>query len=112
MEPARDGSCHGRIVTAPPEANPMPPDVFLVLASSGLSLVASLLFLVSDEREPRVDDGPSVVVLRATAAAARARAPAPRTGDLLRRRLDGLAPLGLDAQAQGDEWTMTLDMAP
>lgn len=28
----------------------MPPDVFLLLASSGISLVASLLFFVSDDR--------------------------------------------------------------
>ena len=31
----------------------MPPDILLMLASSGLTLVASLLFFVSEERPPR-----------------------------------------------------------
>jgi hypothetical protein len=41
----------------------MPPDVFLVLASSGLTLVASLLFFVSDDAPPpeRDDEARSLV---------------------------------------------------
>lgn len=34
-------------------AGAMPPDVFLALASSGITLVASLLFFVSEDRPPR-----------------------------------------------------------
>ncbi len=39
----------------------MPPDVFLILASSGITLVASLLFLVG-EKSPRFVDDPRLYV--------------------------------------------------
>lgn len=38
----------------------MPPDVLLVLASSGLTLIASLMFFVSEEAPPRLRLGPPV----------------------------------------------------
>jgi len=43
MEPAAEVGCH---------SDSMPPDIFLVLASSGLTLVASLMFFVSEEAAP------------------------------------------------------------
>lgn len=38
----------------------MPPDVFLVLASGGISFVASLMFLVNGEAAPKEKKGPLV----------------------------------------------------
>lgn len=37
---------------------PMPPDVLLMLASSGITLVASLMFFVSDDAPPAIADDP------------------------------------------------------
>ncbi|MCA3012945.1 MAG: hypothetical protein INH41_11155 [Myxococcaceae bacterium] len=92
----------------------MPPDVLLVLASSGISLVASLLFLVSDEREPSVGEGPPVSFClppprpRARAQPPPLPAPAGCSVDVSTRSLHSV----LTLKPEGDEWTMTLDMAP
>lgn len=51
MEPARAGRCRTRV---------MPPDLFLMFASSGISFVASLMFLLQRPAEPKEPPAPEV----------------------------------------------------
>lgn len=91
----------------------MPPDVFLILASSGITLVASLLFFVSDDREP------------AQAASSLVHFCLPPKRPVLLRPPPLPTPIecAVDVSTQslhsvmtlkptGDEWVMTLDMVP
>lgn len=89
----------------------MPPDVFLVLASSGITFVASLLFFVSDERPPREKPGvPVSFCLPPT----RPHAPPPLPTapecavDLSNDALHSVMTL----KPQGEEWIVTLDTVP
>lgn len=89
----------------------MPPDVFLALASSGISLIASLMFLVTPPpRRPEPEDDPRFHVpfllppMRPP--------PLPR----VREALVGLAHSSLHAvmgvRMQGNEFVVTLECAP
>lgn len=88
----------------------MPPDVFLVLASSGISLVASLLFLVSEDA-PRARQGPTVTFCTPPS---RPHGPPPLpalpecTVGVSTQALHGVMTLKL----QGDEWLVTLETTP
>ncbi len=91
----------------------MPPDVFLLLASSGITLVASLLFLVSDDRPPRVVDDPRLWVSFCDPPVFLGRPPPlPRKQDcsvnVSTPTLQGL----LTLRPSGDEWVVTLDTQP
>ncbi|MFZ5440778.1 MAG: hypothetical protein ACOZQL_12275 [Myxococcota bacterium] len=89
----------------------MPPDVFLVLASSGITFVASLLFFVSEERAPVEVQGPPVTFCLPPA---RKHVPPPLPAmpecavDVSTQSLHGV----LTLKPQGDEWVVTLDTAP
>lgn len=93
----------------------MPPDVFLVLASSGLTLVASLMFFVSDEKPPREPAGPLVDFclppLRHRAAAKPPPLPQARRDDAVRIRAPEVHGT-FTLQPSGNEWVVTLDAAP
>lgn len=109
MEPGFGVGCH---------SDAMPPDVLLALASSGLTLVASLMFLVSDDPTPLdAPDDPrdqvafclpprrgEPVVLRPPPLPA-----APECSVAVRTpAVEGV----LTLKPQGDEWIVTLDFAP
>lgn len=90
----------------------MPPDVFLVLASSGITLVASLLFFVSEDREPVQIQGIPVQFCLPP------RRPLPLPPPLpvpLECAVD-VSTVSLHSvmtlKPQGEEWVMTLDMIP
>lgn len=89
----------------------MPPDVFLVLASSGITFVASLLFFVSEEAPPKEADTPSVAFCLPPP---RKKAPPPLpvmpecAVDVSTSALHSVMTL----RPQGDEWLVTLDTAP
>jgi len=91
----------------------MPPDVFLLLASSGITLVASLLFLVSEERPPVERDDPRLWVDFCDPPLFLGRPPPlPKKQDcsvsVSTPTLNGL----LTLRPSGDEWVVTLDTAP
>jgi hypothetical protein len=89
----------------------MPPDVFLVLASSGITLVASLMFFVSDDLPPRELELPAVSFCSPPP---RPAAPPPLpmqpecAVDVSTPAVHGV----LTLKPQGDEWVVTLDTAP
>ncbi len=90
----------------------MPPDVLLVLASSGITLVASLMFFVSEDREPAVVPGPPVAFCLPPRVPGASPPPLPGpvqcSVDVSTSSLHSVMTL----RPQGDEWVMTLDMAP
>lgn len=92
----------------------MPPDVLLALASSGLTLVASLMFLVSDDTPmPDAEDPLNQVAFCLPPQRARAQPPplpaSPECAVPVRTAaVEGVLTLKL----QGDEWLVTLDYAP
>jgi hypothetical protein len=96
--------CHDHLKT-------MPPDVLLVLASSGITLVASLLFFVSDDRVPLERLGPLVGFCLPPS---RKRSPPPLPHmpecavDVSTPALHSVMTL----KPQGDEWVITLETAP
>jgi hypothetical protein len=89
----------------------MPPDVFLVLASSGITFVASLLFFVSDDLPPVEKKAPAVSFC---APPMRQAVPPPLpvmpecAVDLSNDSLHSVMTL----KPQGDEWVVTLDTIP
>ncbi|MFT3835501.1 MAG: hypothetical protein QM723_00695 [Myxococcaceae bacterium] len=92
----------------------MPPDVFLVLASSGITLVASLLFLVSHESPPKDPfDDPRLWVSFCDPPMFMGRPPPlPKRQEcsvsVSTPALHGLLTLA----PAGDEWIVTLDTSP
>lgn len=93
----------------------MPPDVLLVLASSGLTLVASLMFFVSDDAPPREAPVRSEVAFclpprRPKRLAIPPPLPTPPecAVTLGHSALHGVMTL----KPQGDEWVVTLETAP
>lgn len=89
---------------------PMPPDVLLVLASSGITLVASLLFFVSEERPPQQVLGPPVNFCLPPSRKAPPPLPVmPECAvDLSNSSLHSVMTL----KPIGDEWVVTLDTSP
>jgi hypothetical protein len=89
----------------------MPPDVLLVLASSGITLVASLLFFVSEDTAPIEVQGPSVAFCLPPA---RKKAPPPLP--VMPECAVNVSTSALHSvmtfKPQGDEWIVTLDTAP
>lgn len=89
----------------------MPPDVFIVLASSGITLVASLMFFVSEDLAPTERQGPSVAFCIPPH---RGHRPPPLpvmpecAVDVSTPQVRGV----LTLRPQGDEWVVTLDTAP
>lgn len=89
----------------------MPPDVLLVLASSGITLVASLMFFVSEEAPPAQVLGPPVTFCLPPA---RKRSPPPLpvmpecAVDVSTPALHSVMTL----KPVGEEWVVTLDTTP
>ncbi len=89
----------------------MPPDVLLVLASSGITLVASLLFFVSEDQAPLEVPGPQLAFCLPPA---RKRLPPPLpvmpecAVNVSTPALHSVMTL----RPVGDEWVVTLDTAP
>jgi hypothetical protein len=89
----------------------MPPDVLLVLASSGITLVASLMFFVSDELPPLEKPAPqlSFCVPPRRQVAPPPLPPQPECSVVVSTTaLHGVMTL----KPQGDEWVITLDTTP
>lgn len=90
----------------------MPPDVLLVLASSGITLVASLLFFVSEDREPVQIQGIPVQFCLPPKRPLAKPPPLPQpvecAVDVSTQSLHSVMTL----KPQGDDWVMTLDMTP
>ncbi|MBL8909507.1 MAG: hypothetical protein JNM17_02280 [Archangium sp.] len=88
----------------------MPPEVLLVLASSGITLVASLMFFVSNERPPPVVEGPSVAFCLPPARKNPPPLPVmPECAvDLSTSSLHSV----MTFKPMGDEWVVTLDTTP
>ncbi len=94
----------------------MPPDVFLMLASSGLGLVASLMFFVSEDRppeEPVVDDQrkPQLSFCMPPHRARLQPPPLPRP---MRAwcEVNFTASSVMTFRPTGEEWEITLDVVP
>ncbi len=90
----------------------MPPDVLLVLASSGITLVASLLFFVSEDREPVQIQGIPVQFCLPPKRSRQAPPPLPVpfecAVDVSTQSLHSVMTL----KPVGEDWVMTLDMEP
>lgn len=92
----------------------MPPDVLLVLASSGITLVASLLFFVSEDQEPAPVATLPVHFCLPPKRPLRREVPPPLPArlecavDVSTQSLHSVMTLS----PQGDDWVMTLDMVP
>jgi hypothetical protein len=90
----------------------MPPDVFLVLASSGITLVASLVFFVSEDREPIQIQGIPVHFCLPPKRLRLSPPPLPVplncAVDVSTQSLHSVMTL----RPEGEEWVMTLDMEP
>lgn len=90
----------------------MPPEVLLVLASSGITLVASLLFFVSDEVAPIERTGPQLAFCLPPSRLVKSPPPLPVmpecSVDVSTSALQGT----MTIKVQGDEWVVTLDTAP
>jgi hypothetical protein len=97
----------------------MPPDVFLALASSGLTLVASLMFFMSDEEAPPerpLSPKDEVAFCDPPRRQLRAAAPPPLPRlaqeacivDVSTPTVGGL----LTLRPQGDTWLVTLESVP
>ncbi|MEW6430483.1 MAG: hypothetical protein AB1730_03145 [Myxococcota bacterium] len=96
----------------------MPPDVLLALASSGLTLVASLLFLVSDDapiaegpEDPRQQVGFCLPPSRGRAVGVRPP-PLPSPPECAVAVRTAAVEGVLTLKPQGDEWLVTLDSVP
>src|SRR4051812_30583428 len=95
----------------------MPPDVFLLLASSGLTLVASLMFFVSEDRPPRAEDDDPRLHVRFCLPPLRLQhepPPLPPRADCsVNLSTAGLqSVLSMRPSAETDEWVVTLECAP
>ena len=88
----------------------MPPDVFLVLASSGITLVASLLFFVSEDRPPAVRETASVAFCLPPSR--KAPPPLPVMPECAVNLSTAALHSVMTLKPQGDEWVVTLDTCP
>lgn len=94
----------------------MPPDVFFALASSGITLVASLLFFVSDDRPPRqIAVGPALDFCLPPVRAGNVR-PAPPPLPVTPECLVAVSTPALQGtmtfRPSGDEWSITWESVP
>ncbi len=94
----------------------MPPDVMLLLASSGLTFVASLMFLVSDEAPPPLEvDDPSQHVPFCLPPLRLQHGPPPlpvRPDCAVNVSTTGLHSVMTMRPTDGDEWLVTLECVP
>ncbi|MBL8924047.1 MAG: hypothetical protein JNJ54_34640 [Myxococcaceae bacterium] len=90
----------------------MPTDVFLVLASSGITLVASLLFFVSEEREPVQIEGIPVQFCLPPRRPRQLPPPLPSPPECAVDVSTSSLHSVMTLKPQGDEWVMILDMIP
>lgn len=93
----------------------MPPDVMLLLASSGITFVASLMFLVSDESPPpeEIDDPRTHVRFCLPPLRMQGGPPPlpPRADCAVNVSTAGLHSV-MTMRPSGDEWIVTLECAP
>ena len=89
----------------------MPPDVFLVLASSGITLVASLLFFVSQDTAPLEQDTPPVGFCLPPMRK-KAPPPLPVMPECAVNLSNAVLHSVMTLKPQGDEWVVTLDTIP
>lgn len=87
----------------------MPPDVFLLLASSGLSLVASLMFFVSDDRP--VSDEPKGPLMSFCLPPLRPP-PLPRSEACSVNVSTPQVAALLTLKPKGEDWELALECAP
>ncbi len=94
----------------------MPPDVLLLLASSGLTLVASLMFFVSEEQAPTEIDDPRFHVRFCLPPLRLQGLPPPlpvRPDCAVNVSTAGLhSVLTMRPTSESDDWVVTLDCAP
>ena len=89
---------------------PMPPEVLLVLASSGITLVASLMFFVSEDSAPLYRGG-APVIYALPPVHTKLPPPLPVMEYSVDLSTPGLQSL-MTLRPQGDEWVVTLSTAP
>ncbi len=89
----------------------MPPDVFLVLASSGLTLVASLLFFVSEDHPPSEKETPPVAFCLPPTRK-KAPPPLPVMPECAVNLSNAVLHSVMTLKPQGDEWVVTLETVP
>ena len=106
-----EGTPAAIVLSYPPD---MPPDVFLMLASSGITLVASLLFLVSRESPPKEPfDDPRLWVNFCDPPLYLGRPPPLPKRQECSVSVSTPALHGqLTLRPSGDEWVVTLETAP
>lgn len=86
----------------------MPPDVLLVLASSGISFIASLMFFVSDERAPAEKKSPELAFCLPPE---RSKSPPPLP--VMPECAVALTITStMTLRPVGDEWVVTLESTP
>lgn len=90
----------------------MPPDVFLVLASSGITLVASLMFLVSEETAPVERETTPVAFCLPPARSKKAPPPLPVMPECAVNLSNAVLHSVMTLKPQGEEWVVTLDTVP
>ena len=93
----------------------MPPDVFLMLASSGLTLVASLLFFVSEDTPPKVTQAdrrrPQLTFCSPPRRVRLQPPPLPRPMTAW-CEVNFTQSSVMTFRPSGDEWEVTLDVTP
>ena len=89
----------------------MPPDVLLVLASSGITLVASLMFVVSEDVAPVEREAPPVAFCLPPARK-KAPPPLPVMPECAVNLSNATMHSVMTLKPQGDEWVVTLDTVP
>lgn len=93
----------------------MPPEVMLLLASSGLTFVASLMFLVHEETAPVEVDDPRLYVNFCLPPLRLSYGPPPLPSRLdcaVKVSTPGLLSVLTMRPADGDEWFVTLECVP
>ena len=90
----------------------MPPDVLLVLASSGITLVASLLFFVSEDFAPVERKTPPVAFCLPPARSKKAPPPLPVMPECAVNLSNAVLHSVMTLRPQGEEWVITLDTVP
>lgn len=87
----------------------MPPDVLLVLASSGISFIASLMFFVSDDAPPVEKKTPELAFCLPPARGAKTPPPLPVMPECA---VSLSVTASMTLRPVGDEWVVTLESTP